>query len=480
MRKKTISTIFSFILLASFMQPKTYALDVLGWLVEKGIEPSVNAICEAVDAQLNFMDSTQSDCRLSEAFPDVNIKKTIMYSVVTLPADGLGYILHGDDADKFGACGVVVLFTEIEKTGADPFLIADEAGNPLFTEDEVDAAKEIVEDNGGIESCDYGGFLAEDGDPGNGSRGTLLGMVTTGTAMATGYAPPVNLAFYAKHNLAKMPGVVGKSAYAQTDLSPWGFSLIIELWEFTRNFAYALMSVIMLVVGFLIITRRKINPQTVVTVQTALPKIVISLLLITFSYPLGALFASLLPILTGLAKSIIPQDVPYAPGDTRIFSAMHSVTDKVWNQDGNVMGQILVLIPVFLSVLIVLFIVFKALIINAKILMSVVFAPIQFALSTIPGQEKLLTNWFKSMFVYVVTIPAMFAVMYAGWLLIGVAATNVATANSAPSAIGVANPQASSSGFTFVAMLLVALFIMFYSLKVEKAIQNFVMGDKRR
>ena len=71
-----------------------------------------------------------------------------------------------------------------------------------------------------------------------------------------------------------------------------GFSALtptLQVWKAFRNLSYFLFIIIFIVVGFMIMFRAQINPQTVVTVQAALPKIVVTLIMITFSYAIAVL-----------------------------------------------------------------------------------------------------------------------------------------------------------------------------------------------
>jgi hypothetical protein len=56
------------------------------------------------------------------------------------------------------------------------------------------------------------------------------------------------------------------------------------LWIATRNLAYLISTVILIAAGFMVIFRTRISPQVSVTVQMIIPRLVISLVLVTFSY----------------------------------------------------------------------------------------------------------------------------------------------------------------------------------------------------
>lgn len=96
--------------------------------------------------------------------------------------------------------------------------------------------------------------------------------------------PPANLALWIQ-DTGQSLGFIPKPAYAQGQgLGFSGLTAILPIWKVFRNIAYLFLAVVMIVIGFMVMLRRKIDPKTVVTVQNALPRIIITLLLITFSY----------------------------------------------------------------------------------------------------------------------------------------------------------------------------------------------------
>ncbi len=118
--------------------------------------------------------------------------------------------------------------------------------------------------------------------PGGGAIG---GLTSVTLAM---YTPPTSTSEYLA-DVGRGFGVVSP-ANAQV---PGSGSNIVEpvrlLWQVVRNFVYVLFILVFVVVGFMIMFRQKLSPQAVVTVQTALPGLVIGLLLVTFSYFISAL-----------------------------------------------------------------------------------------------------------------------------------------------------------------------------------------------
>lgn len=68
---------------------------------------------------------------------------------------------------------------------------------------------------------------------------------------------------------------------------------IEKLWQLSRNISYVLITIVLMVIGLMIMLRTRINPQTVVGLQQALPGIIIALIMITFSYFIPSLIIDL-------------------------------------------------------------------------------------------------------------------------------------------------------------------------------------------
>jgi hypothetical protein len=83
----------------------------------------------------------------------------------------------------------------------------------------------------------------------------------------------------------------------------FGFGSLSPLqkaWTATRNIAYALMVLVIVIIAFMIMFRVKISPQTVISIQSALPKVVVTILLITFSYAIVGLVVDLAYVIIGI------------------------------------------------------------------------------------------------------------------------------------------------------------------------------------
>lgn len=124
------------------------------------------------------------------------------------------------------------------------------------------------------------------------------------------------------------------SAYAQDDSSGYqGLDGIMSLWKGFRNLAYAVYVLIFVIIGFMIMFRTKLNPQTAVTLQLALPKLIITLLLITFSYAIAGLIIDLTYFSIYLAVNLVklagsPALIPLKSSLEVIFSALFNNGSK--------------------------------------------------------------------------------------------------------------------------------------------------------
>lgn len=113
-------------------------------------------------------------------------------------------------------------------------------------------------------------------------------------------------------NLHVMP-----QAYAQTGTGAGYNTLspVQSLWGVVRDISYALMVVVIIIMAFMIMFRAKISPQVVITVQSALPKIAIALVLITFSYAIAGFLVDFMYVILAA------------------FAAMIKIGDKVISQE---------------------------------------------------------------------------------------------------------------------------------------------------
>lgn len=82
---------------------------------------------------------------------------------------------------------------------------------------------------------------------------------------------------------------------------------IQTLWKAIRNVSYFLLVIIMLILAFMIMFRAKTSPQTVITAQSAIPRVIIALILITFSFAIAGFLIDLVYVVIGILAAILQQ-----------------------------------------------------------------------------------------------------------------------------------------------------------------------------
>jgi hypothetical protein len=239
-------------------------------------------------------------------------------------------------------------------------------------------------------------------------------------------------------------------AYAQG----LGFSAlnpILSTWVVFRNIAYLGFVIIFLVIGFMIMFRQKIGSQTAVTAQQAIPRIIIALLAVTFSYAIAGLMIDAmylmmfliinvfggaagemnngLNISDALDWNIIQLGGALLSGKGNaaetIFGAATSVGDIVNDTLGGgvVAAPIswlssitfaLVLAIAFLFVVVQIF--FELLKTYVTIILSIVLAPIVLMMGALPGNNSFST-WIRGLIANLAVFPVVLMVLTTSFLL---------------------------------------------------------------
>jgi len=115
---------------------------------------------------------------------------------------------------------------------------------------------------------------------------------------------PISGIAYVKEKLQKFSLV--PVAHAQT--IGFGFNALEPvkgMWTAVRNISFGLFVIVAIVFAFMIMFRVKLSPQTVISVQSALPKIIFALILVTFSYAIAGFLIDLMYVVIGLMSVMI-------------------------------------------------------------------------------------------------------------------------------------------------------------------------------
>ncbi len=267
--------------------------------------------------------------------------------------------------------------------------------------------------------------------------------------------PPADLALWIQ-DTGQTLGFLPKQAYAQ-GVGFSGLAPLLPIWKAFRNIAYLLLAIVMIVIGFMVMLRKKIDPKTVVTVQNALPRIVITLLLITFSYAIVSIFIDMMYVIivllvelfrsTGLLpdyalKEIstftsggVPQNVNMLPEADIPWRILVGVDPKGWGGAisagagtiGIILGAIGIALTGFvptgyailgtslsfalLSFLIslgMLFLMIKLFVLflgaYISIILSLLSAPFQLLAEAIPGSTA-FSSWMRNLLANIIVFP---------------------------------------------------------------------------
>ncbi len=216
-----------------------------------------------------------------------------------------------------------------------------------------------------------------------------------------------------------------KSGFAQTggDLikgqpgDPWIFDLI---WKNMRNISYSFVIVVIVLTGLLVMLSYKTDPRTTLSLIDFVPKLAMSLIIITFSWPIAGIFVDLTTVLANVGFKLLN-----GYGDFNavwIFSlgggialtfggVIASVFTGGWSLIATVVGLIVLITAV--AYIIAIISAFVALIKRwLSMVLLAAFAPIIFLWGSLPGQEETLQAWFKSMIVSALTFPAAGLILY--------------------------------------------------------------------
>lgn len=139
-------------------------------------------------------------------------------------------------------------------------------------------------------------------------KSSLMGQVSNLISMT--YVNPPASGVYWVTNTLQNAGFIPQS-YAAEGM---GFAMIkplMNLWKIFRDIAYLIIVIFLIAIGFMIMFRTKINPQTVISVENSLPKIVVALLLITFSFAIAGFLIDAMYLLIILAIGILSNNNTY-------------------------------------------------------------------------------------------------------------------------------------------------------------------------
>lgn len=217
-----------------------------------------------------------------------------------------------------------------------------------------------------------------------------------------------------------------------------GFSAanpIQKLWIAVRNVTYGLIILVVIVMAFMIMFRVKISPQTVVTVQSALPKIILALILITFSYAIAGFMIDLMYVVMGILATFLASSGISSFSAPELFGFLNtssilalmlnyllfftfgvvialfsSTAGFLWGIPGAVVGAILATILFFVLLVVLLIALVKImwllLVTFVNILIQIALGPVQILLGTVSPLGG-FGSWLKSLAANLAVYPTV-------------------------------------------------------------------------
>ncbi|MEX0617229.1 MAG: hypothetical protein WD231_05550 [Candidatus Woykebacteria bacterium] len=184
-------------------------------------------------------------------------------------------------------------------------------------------------------------------------------------------------------------------------------NILLSIWRTSRNIAFALSAAVLMVVGFMIMFRWKLDPRTTVTIQNSLPRVVVALILITFSFAIAGLMIDFTRLITEVVTSLVA-----VPGEALLgLSAIGLLVlagGSLSLATGGLFALFILLLGLILSIMIlIVFIVliFKLLMRYITFLILTIFAPFFFLAGALPGGEGIIFNWFKRQTAALLAVP---------------------------------------------------------------------------
>jgi hypothetical protein len=189
---------------------------------------------------------------------------------------------------------------------------------------------------------------------------------------------------------------------------------ILETWKNFRNVAYLFFVVIFLIIGFMIMFRAKIG-QAAITVQQAIPSIIVAMLAVTFSYAIAGFLIDLMYLLMYMLTTLIGGETTLITGN--IFNLIGRMFDNFGNDVRNTLRNLIsgllgtgwlstavawlsslsAIVIIGLAILFSSFKIFFELLKSyIAIILQIVFAPVILMVGAIPGKNTFV-SWLKNL-----------------------------------------------------------------------------------
>lgn len=170
---------------------------------------------------------------------------------------------------------------------------------------------------------------------------SLFGFLTN--LLVLPYANPPASGIYWVYSGLQNAGFVPKT-YAAEGIGFASIKSLNKIWKTMRDISFMILVLVVITIGFMIMFRAKISPQAVISIENALPRIVIILILISLSFAIAGFLIDLMylsiAIIVSILSPTIGLDVNKTIGDSltygssdigRLFALRKNIFSTTWD-----------------------------------------------------------------------------------------------------------------------------------------------------
>lgn len=141
---------------------------------------------------------------------------------------------------------------------------------------------------------------------------------------------------------------IAKPTYAAAPCDPsvtgigfCGLTPLLDAWSAFRNLVYLLFTFVFVVIGIAIMLRVKLDPRTVMTIQNQIPKIIIGIVLVTFSFAIAGFLVDMMYVSIYLVFGIF-NSIPHSNLGVTVAQLQGAPAIEMANHltDGGIFGVV--------------------------------------------------------------------------------------------------------------------------------------------
>lgn len=166
------------------------------------------------------------------------------------------------------------------------------------------------------------------------------------------FTPPVSSGDYVRY-LSNNFGVAKKTYAAVSPCTQnanrgqgfgfCGIKPLLDIWVAMRNIAYLLFVLLFVLIGLAIMLRVHIDPRTVMSIENQIPKIIVGILLVTFSFALAGLLIDVMYVSIYLIGGVLINADPSHPigvglGEIATSPTPFDIINRLWPGDSSADG----------------------------------------------------------------------------------------------------------------------------------------------